>query len=54
VTREVKREKIFAVAVGVKRGVTLEPRRACAFKVVDPTTGEVLDRKNLRRGSGSR
>ena len=40
----------FVVPFGVKRGVVMEPRRACAFEVIDPMTGAVLALKKLAAG----
>lgn len=43
----VKGGEFFVVAVGVKGGLTMEPRRKAELEIVDPMTGEVLDRRTL-------
>ena len=40
----------FVVVIGLKRGVVMEPRRPSEFEVIDPMTGQVLDRKTLAAG----
>jgi hypothetical protein len=48
----VKGERFLVCPIGVKGGVVMEPRRKAQFEVIDPLTGEVLDRKTL--GAGQR
>jgi hypothetical protein len=46
----VKGDEFFAVPIGVKGALALEPRRAAKFDVIDLMTGEVLERKDLKTG----
>jgi hypothetical protein len=46
----VRGEEFFVVAIGVKAGVVMEPRRNAEFQVIDPMTGGVLERKRQEIG----
>lgn len=46
----VKEDQFFVVAIGVKGVLTMEPRRAAQFEMIDPMTGDTLNRKRLAGG----
>lgn len=42
--------QFFVAAIGVRGTLTMEPRRAAQFDVIDPMTGDVLHRKRMEVG----
>lgn len=43
-------DQFFTVPIGVQGGLLLEPRRDVELDVIDPMTGNTIDRKTLRAG----